>query len=418
MSLPIQKPEFHGWRVVGGAFVLAVLGWGLGFHGMPVYLHTVREARGFALELVSTAVTLHYLVGAMVVANLPRLYARFGLPRITSLGVVLLALGLLGWAYARTPAELLCATLFSGSGWVTMSAAAVNAILSPWFVRDRPKALSTAYNGASIGGLLFTPLLVALIGAFGFPATAAVIGAVAVITVWGLSLTLFSLNPTALGQSPDGARGNPTEGRAQIRDDHARLTGPALWHDRKFITLASAMALGLFAQIGLMAHLFSMIVPALGPGWSGMVMSLGTGAAIVGRTAVGWFLTAKADRRRIAMLSHVIQILGIALLALSAQTAPTLIVAGVLLFGFGIGNATSMPPLIAQAEFAREDTQRVVALIVAIGQGTYAFAPALFGWLRALSEASRFPAVFLVSALVMLLAIVLYQVGRPERAVR
>jgi hypothetical protein len=77
-----------------------------------------------------------------------------------------------------------------------------------------------------------------------------------------------------------------------------------------------------------------------------------------------------------------------------------------------------MPPLIAQAEFAREDTQRVVALIVAIGQGTYAFAPALFGWLRALSEASRFPAVFLVSALVMLLAIVLYQIGRPERATR
>ncbi|MFA1637595.1 hypothetical protein ACDY95_29385, partial [Achromobacter ruhlandii] len=42
----------------------------------------------------------------------------------------------------------------------------------------------------------------------------------------------------------------------------------------------------------------------------------------------------------------------------------------------GIGNATSLPPLIAQAEFAREDAARVVPLIVALSQGAYAFAPA------------------------------------------
>ncbi|PTE19478.1 hypothetical protein C5F48_22725, partial [Cereibacter changlensis JA139] len=48
-----------------------------------------------------------------------------------------------------------------------------------------------------------------------------------------------------------------------------------------------------------------------------------------------------------------------------------------------IGNATSLPPLIAQQEFSPPETARVVPLIVAIGQAGYAFAPAAFGLLRA-----------------------------------
>jgi hypothetical protein len=59
---------------------------------------------------------------------------------------------------------------------------------------------------------------------------------------------------------------------------------------------------------------------------------------------------------------------------------PTLI--GVVLFGFGFGNANSLPPLIAQVEFVKEDVSRVVPMIVAIGQGTLAFAPAAFGLIR------------------------------------
>jgi hypothetical protein len=46
------------------------------------------------------------------------------------------------------------------------------------------------------------------------------------------------------------------------------------------------------------------------------------------------------------------------------------------LFGLGIGNATTLPPLIAQTEFSKTQAIRVVALIVAISQALYAFAPA------------------------------------------
>ena len=41
--------------------------------------------------------------------------------------------------------------------------------------------------------------------------------------------------------------------------------------------------------------------------------------------------------------------------------------------------------MIAQVEFVKDDVTRVVPMIVAIGQGTYAFAPALFGLIREVS---------------------------------
>src|SRR5262245_3436555 len=167
--------RFFGWRVVGAAFVLAVFGWGLGFYGPPVYLHAVREAKNFSLPLVSAAVTAHFVVGALVVANLSALHRTIGIATVTKAAARSLGLGVFGWAIAGAPGWLFAATVLSGAGWAGMGGAAVNAIVSPWFVRARPAALSTAYNGASVGGVLFSPLWVAAISALGFPAAAAAI---------------------------------------------------------------------------------------------------------------------------------------------------------------------------------------------------------------------------------------------------
>ena len=103
---------------------------------------------------------------------------------------------------------------------------------------------------------------------------------------------------------------------------------------------------------------------------------------------------------------------------MAAGTSVPLLLVGVVLFGAGIGNATSLPPLIAQVEFVRDDVQRAVALIVGIGQGTYAFAPAAFGLIRELaphaanSAPDAAPIFFAVAALVQALAICAFLAGR------
>ena len=311
---------FYGWRVVAAAFVLAIFGWGIGFYGPPVYLHAVREARGWPLPLVSAAVTMHFLIGAAVVANLPALYRRFGVAPVTKAGAVSLALGVCGWASATQPWQLFAATVLSGAGWVAMGAAAVNAIVAPWFVRTRPAALATAYNGASIGGIVFSPLWVAAIGWLGFRPAAALVGLVTVVADLDPRRPLLLAHATADG--PGGRRRGasaPLQPPLLVR--HARLPGSLLWRDLRFVTLAAGMALGLFAQIGLIAHLFSLLVPALGAQAAGLAMGLATACAIAGRTIVGWAMPAGVDRRLVACASYAVQIGGSLVLIAAAGRA-------------------------------------------------------------------------------------------------
>lgn len=416
MSDPVSpKPTaFFGWRVVAGAFVVAVFGWGLGFYGPPVYLHAVREARGWSIALTSTAVTAHYLCGAVVIANLPKLYRRFGLATVTRSGSLMLALGLVGWAMAELPWQLFAATFLTGCGWVTLGAAAINAIIAPWFVRNRPKALSTAYNGASVGGIIFSPLWVVLIDWLGFTKAAMLVGAITVIVIWFLATWVVSRSPEQIGQHPDGEAATPAIAAIPTTNIPTQ-PGGLLWRNWRFRSLAAGMALGLFAQIGLLAHLFSLIVPALGTGWAGIAAGLATASAIAGRTAFGWLMPMGADRRLWAAMSYTIQILGIGALILSGLQSPVMILAGVLLFGFGIGNATSFPPLIAQVEFAKEDADRVVPLIVAMAQATYAFAPATFGLIREALPTAIWP-ILLSAAVIKALAIAAFLSTRLKAA--
>lgn len=416
MSDEPSPSGFHGWRVVAGAFVVAVFGWGLGFYGPPIYLHAVRELRGWPVALVSAAITIHYLCGALVVANLPSLYRRFGLARVTRLGSVALAAGLVGWASAREPWQLFLATPLTGGGWVTLGAAAINAIVSPWFVRLRPRALSTAYNGASVGGIIFSPLWVLLIGWMGFQYAAVAIGIVTIAVVLCLTARGLGRPPADFGQFADG-EADPPGPTSSASNTDASLSGSLLWKDWRFRTLAAGMALGLFAQIGLLAHFFSLVVPALGDGWAALVAALMTASAILGRTVFGWVMRPETDRRSAAALSYGIQILGIAALIASGLRSPPLIVLGATLVGFGIGNATSLPPLIAQVEFSREETGRVVALVVAIAQASYAFAPAFFGVLRPDSLGGTLAFLATVAA-IKLAAAVAYLLGRRGRSLR
>lgn len=420
MASEVMTKPFFGWRVTWAAFVVAVFGWGVGFYGPPVFLHTIVTERGWPIGLVSAAVTTHFLLGALIVANMPAIYRRFGVPATTKISAVCVALGILGWAVAREPWQLFAATIPSGIGWAGTGALAINMMVSPWFDRRRPAALSIAYNGASVGGILFSPLWVALIAYAGFPAAATLVGLAMVAVLWGLSNRYFARTPKDLGTEPDGAAGAQT-GPGRTRPDAPLRPGRALWTSRAFLTYTAGFAIGLFVQVGIIAHLVSLLAPALGALGAGLAAGFATVCAVAGRTLVGWFLPAEADRRIVAAGTYLVQACGCAVFIVAEGHSVPLLLLAVALFGLGIGNVTSLPPMIAQVEFARVDVPRAIALCTAIGQAGYAFAPAVFGLLREWASAGdaagnpNVPMFFVVAAAIQIAAAFAYLMGRPAK---
>jgi len=163
-----EAQAYFGWKVVGAAFLLAVFGWGIGFYGPAVFLRTLHDERGWPIALVSAAITAHFLFSALFVAYLPKAYARWGLTRVTQTGIFCTAIGAMLWGNAAAAWQLFPIAAISGAGSAATTGAAINAVVAPWFDNERPKALSMAFNGASIGGLIFTPLWAMAIDRFGF----------------------------------------------------------------------------------------------------------------------------------------------------------------------------------------------------------------------------------------------------------
>lgn len=384
----------ESWKVVWVAFVVAVFGWGLGFYGPAVYLPTLHATRGWPIATLSMAITAHYLLSAVLIAGLPEAYRRFGVGRVTVAGAMLAGLGAIAWANAQQPWQLVPAVMLSGAGWAATSGAALNAMVAPWFDRDRPKAISVAFNGASVGGIVFAPLWIGLISIIGLSWTALALAIAMIVVVCPLAHFHLKAPPAP----------------ARATSAMAPSSRAALIRQRAFVTMSAAFALGLFAQIGLFAHLIARLVPDFGSGAAAAAISGITLCAILGRTLLGWLL-GQRDRRVATAVSLAMQAMGSLLLAFGNGDAP--LVLGCVLFGLGVGNLTSLPPLIAQREFRPADVGTVVALVVATNQAVFAFAPAIFGWLRDATES--YIVAFCLAAFVQFAAALIVVAGRANR---
>jgi MFS family permease len=354
-----KAQAYFGWKVVGAAFVLAVFGWGIGFYGPSVFLRTLNAERGWPIALVSAAITAHFLFSALFVAYLPEVYARWGLVRVTRAGISCTAIGAMLWGNAAAPWQLFPIAAISGAGSAATTGAAINAIVAPWFDDQRPKALSMAFNGASIGGLIFTPLWAVAIGSFGFAMAALFMGIAALAVLWPVSARYVRAAPAVVaGSAP------------------STLTNAALVRNRNFLTISTAFSLGLFAQVGLFAHIVTRFAPVVDADGAALAVSLVTVCAVLGRSLF-WRLLRDDNRRQVAALNFLVQAAGTTLLTVASST--TALVSGCVLFGLGVGNLVSLPPLIMQKEFATGDVSKAVALMVAINQAIFAFAPAVLG---------------------------------------
>ena len=240
--------------------------------------------------------------------------------------------------------------------------------------------MSLALNGASAGGLIMAPLLIFLIDRFGFAVAlrlAAILMLAALLPVLALIVRPKRVEEhhwvdlaaaSAMQRSGEGAPAAPPP-----------WNSAAVLRSPNFLTISIPFALGLTAQVGFLTHQVAFLVPMMGTVATGWAVSLTTFAAVVGRLGTGLFVD-RIDRRVVSCGNFLVQVM--AMIVLMSTTSPAALVAGCGLFGLALGNLVSLPGLIVQQEFPQRDFVRIVSMIVAINQFTFAFGPALLGRLQ------------------------------------
>ena len=365
---------FYGWNVVAAVFVMAMVSFGLGFYGVSVYVAMLQQTHGWSAAAVSAPVTVYYVAGALLTMAIGDVYARLGPRVVVAAGGVALAAGVAALGRVIEPWQLYPVFLVMSLGWGAMSGAAINIVLAPWWERRRGLVVSLAFNGATLGGVLVAPALLALSVRAGFARATEIAALAAVVVLAALALGVLRREPQELGLGPDG---DPRP--AAARPPGAGASRGEALRTWRFWSVSAAFALGLMAQVGVLTHLIALVTPVLGPAGAGRAVSLTTAVAMLGRLATG-FVVDRVSRRLVTSVTLAIQVAGVLLLA--RASSPAAVYTGCALFGLGVGNLTTLPGLILAVEWPRERFSALVGLVVGINQLTFAFGPALVGVLR------------------------------------
>jgi MFS family permease len=408
---------YHGWFVVVAAFLVALFGFGLGFYGPGIYLVALKARHGWSIGQLSSVITSYYVLGAsLLFLGVGSLFERYGARKVLTVGIVAMSMGLVLLTWVARLWQVYAAFALMSVGWATMSGAAINIIVAPWFERRRGLAVSWALNGASAGGVIIAPALTFLMTRYGFGlAVGALVGSMLAILI---PVVILVLRPRRGNEwdAPDSDLAKSHVSPSRVQPERFRL-GSVLCSGR-FISISLPFALGLTAQVGFFTHQMAFLSPTIGAVAAGWAISLTNFSSVVGRIVVG-FIVDQFDRRMITALNFIVQMLGMAMLAVA--TAPTLLYVGCALFGLGGGNLASLPGLLVQQEFPRQHFARIVSLVVAINQFSFAFGPTLLGQVEAAEGSYRLGLIMCLSvqavaALIIVAPVVLG--GRRRRAVR
>lgn len=395
--------RYRGWRVVLACFLMAFFMFGFGLYGQGVYLAELQRAHGWPGTLVSAASTFSFLLTSVLVIFTDDLLARIGLRALILCGLSALAASTALLALMQTPWQLYLAYALMSVGWTGMGTVVIATVLNAWFERRRGLALSLAFNGATCGGIVLVPVLLALSDSIGFrsamlAATAAmvvlVLPVVIVFTSWPADASL-----NAAGQASGGGKA-------------ARHSRKELLANASFWTMVLPIAIALLAQMGFIIHQVTFLEPLIGRYAAGLAVTVMAAMAVVGRLSLGLFVD-RVDPRLACAASMTSQ--AAALFVVLQNTSPTVLLVCCAVYGFSIGNMITFPPLIIQREIGSAAFAAAMGLGTSISGVVSAFGPGIVGLVRSLT--GNYTAAFAMCVVLDLVAagIVLW---RPRRSAK
>ena len=357
------------WIVAAVAFVTLV--GAAAFRAVPgILLDPLHEEFGWAHATIGSAVSVNLLLFGLISPFAAALMDTFGVRRVVSLALLLVALGSGLTVTMSEPWQLVAYWGFLvGVGTGSMSSAFVATVTSGWFVARRGLVSGVLTAGSATGQLVFLPLVAWMAGEWGWR-VAALAAAGAALAVVPLVLTLLRDHPHDLGVTAYGAtEADPGPDRHVPTGSSAGRAVAVLaraMRERTFWLLAIGFAICGMSTNGLIQTHF---VPAAHD--HGMPVQLAAGLLAVigifdvaGTVLSGW-LTDRIDPRLLLVIYYTLR--GLSLILLPSLLGPE-----------------AAPPTWAFIVFYGLDWVATVPPTVVIARESFGVdGPIVFGWIFA-----------------------------------
>ncbi|WP_084963163.1 MFS transporter [Thermoactinospora rubra] len=338
----------RAWFVAAVAFV-AILG-AAGFRATPgVMITPLHEEFGWSTATISLAVSVNLVLYGLTAPFAAALMDRFGMRRVVSLALLLVAAGS-GLTVVMTASWhlLLLWGVLVGLGTGSMALVFVATVTDRWFVRHRGLVTGVLTAAGATGQLIFLPVLAHLAGGPGWRTASLTVAGAALAVVplvwWLLRDRPEDVGTTALGAEPGARRTEPVRANAAVRA--VTVLGRAA-RTRPFWLLACGFAICGASTNGLVGTHF---IPAAHdhgmpqPTAAGLLALIGI-FDIAGTVVSGW-LSDRIDPRLLLGVYYGLRGLSLMVLpGLFAATAePSMLVFVVF---YGLDWVATVPPTVA-----------------------------------------------------------------------
>lgn len=411
--IPAPPKFFFGWVVVGCAFTVLCICYGIQFT-YGVFMPFMSADTGWDRGSLSLPYSLYVFVYSALGIVSGRLTDRLG-PRIVLIvGGCLLGTGLMLMSGVHTLWQLyIVLGLVAAAG---MSAAYVpcNVTVVRWFTRRRGLALSITSSGASFGTFVFPPLVTALIAADGWRETYLLLGILAIVGVASCAV-FIARDPEELGLLPDGeATPGISTGGTRAEDlPNENWTLAEARRTRAFWLLNIIFTLTWLVVFIPMVHIVPFAIDiGLSHFLAAMTVSVIGLAGFAGRLAIGP-ISDRLGRVRSLALCLALQVL--AFLGFTFSGGILLLYPAAAVFGFSYGGGTTLFPALVGDFFGRIAVGSIVGFIFAMAGSPAAFGPFIAGHLY--DATNSYHAAFVLSASANLAALaLLFALRKPTRA--
>jgi len=400
-----NAPTFYGWRIVWACLFIAFIAWSFALYGPSVYIYALNEKSGWSVGLISVALTFSFLINAFSIGFVGSIIGRYGPQLIMAVGAVLMALGIAAIGQITRPWQAFIAFPLMGLGWSCLSTIAISASVAPWFERFQGKAISMALLGASLGGMLGIPITLLLVSWLGFSFAMAAIAALVVLGVVPIALLVLRRRPQDIGLEPDGLPSNSEVAQPANRP-WTRTQALQTFALRSTIV---TFGIALMVQLGFLSHQVNLLQTFVTPSATAMIVLASGALAFLGRV----LLARVADRLNIRWIASAVLVLSAAGLMVTAMANTALpLIIGILLFGFNVGNLTTLPALIVRREFGAVSFGKVFGVTGTFMQLISALGPAIFGLMH--DRTGSYSLAIGLAAVLMFMGAVLIVAGRKQ----
>jgi predicted MFS family arabinose efflux permease len=231
----------------------------------------------------------------------------------------------------------------------------------------------------------------------------ATIAALVVLGVVPVALFVLRRRPQDIGLEPDG---QPSDGE-QVPSANRPWTRAQALQTFALRSTIVTFGIALMVQLGFLSHQVNLLQTFVTPAVTATIVLTSGALAFLGRV----LLARVADRLNIRWIASGVLVLSAAGLIVTAMANTALpLIIGTLLFGFNVGNLTTLPALIVRREFGAVSFGKVFGITGTFMQLISALGPAIFGLMH--DRTGGYSLAIGLAAVLMLMGAILIAAGR------